>query len=115
MEHLKENQVEDIVLIKNVKEKNCSESLAELINRHAGICDTVARKYSGLSRCSGVAFEDFFENHKYIIYEATKDYDDSFGTKFVTWVGNKMRFYCLNTLLLNFYSNYYHQLLFMIR
>lgn len=90
--------MEDIELINNVKNNNCSESLSELINRHAGVCDVISKKYSGLANSSGVAFHDFFENHKFVIYEATKDFDEKYGVKFVTWVANKMKFFCLNTL-----------------
>lgn len=98
MEHLSDQE-----LIDKVKKYNCSDSLNELAKRHQGIFCKMAHKYANMcaknyQSCSGLGIQDFLDNQLFITYQAICDYDPDRNTKFVTWLGNKTRFYCLNTI-----------------
>lgn len=101
MEHLSDEE-----LIRNVQDKNCSESLSVLVKRHSGIFFNMTKRYANVNAgCSGISLDDFQDNQAYIVYQAAKKYDPTQGTKFVTWLGNRVRYYCLNTI--NKESRYY--------
>lgn len=86
-------KIKDNVLIENVKIKNCSDSLNELVNRHSGMCFTIGKRYA--TSC-GLSIHDINENRHWIIYNALSSYDSNKGSKFSTWLGNQIRFFCLN-------------------
>jgi RNA polymerase sigma factor (sigma-70 family) len=86
-------KIKDDVLIENVKIKNCSESLNELVDRHSGMCFTIGKKYA--TSC-GLDIHDINDNRHWIIYNALSSYDSNKGSKFSTWLGNQIRFFCLN-------------------
>jgi DNA-directed RNA polymerase sigma subunit (sigma70/sigma32) len=98
--HLTEiDHLTDFELSNKVKNENCSISLEELIKRHAGICDVMAKKFSFSNNyTTGVGYFDLFSEHKMIIYEAAKEFDVEKNVKFVTFVGSKMRFFCLKKI-----------------
>lgn len=93
------NELTDIQLINNVKEKRCSDSLIELRNRHEGIVAYMVKRYAGsVANCSGISSEDLMSEKDMLIYKAALDFEESKNVKFVTWLGNKTRFFCLNTI-----------------
>lgn len=85
--------LKDDILIKQIKEKNCNESLIELTNRHGGMCFSIGKKYS--SYC-GLDLNDLNDNKFLIVFNAVKSFNDKKGSKFSTWLGNQIRFFCLN-------------------
>jgi RNA polymerase sigma factor (sigma-70 family) len=87
------NQKSDESLIKDVKEKNCSKSLDELVSRHSGMCFTIGKKYS--TNC-GLDLQDLNDNRYWIIFNAANSFDINKGSKFSTWLGNQIRYFCLN-------------------
>ena len=88
----------DLELTNGVKEKNCSDCLQELFDRHSAICVNVYSKYSrGLIKNS-VILNDIVEQKEYVIYRSAMSYDPSKGSKFSTWLANQMRYFCLNTM-----------------
>ena len=96
----------DDVLIRNVQENNCSASLEILVKRHAGMFNVMAKRYGNMNiGSSGISVEDFKDNQHFIVYKAAKNFDPTRQTKFVTWLGNQVRYYCLNTI--NKESKYY--------
>lgn len=88
MKHLKDEK-----LIKNVKNKNCNESLKELVNRHGGMIFSIGKKY-----CPSCFLDlnDLNDNKYWIIFNAIQSFDTKKGSKFSTWLGNQVRFFCLN-------------------
>lgn len=87
------NKKSDQVLIKNIKEKNCSDSLNELVNRHSGMCFTIGKKY--VNNC-GLDLQDLNDNRYWIIFNAANSFNAQKGSKFSTWLGNQIRYFCLN-------------------
>ena len=88
MYHLK-----DGTLIKNVINKQCNESLKELVNRHSGIIFNIGKKYC--SSCN-LDISELNDNRYWIVFNAAKTFNDTKGSKFSTWLGNQVRFFCLN-------------------
>src|SRR5215216_1441663 len=102
MEHLSDQE-----LITNIQENSCSQSLEVLVKRHAGMFFSMAKRYANTSiGCSGVSIQDFEENRHYIVYLAAKNFNPDKKAKFVTWLGNQVRYYCLNAI--NAQSKYYN-------
>ena len=88
MDHLKDGS-----LIKNVINKQCNESLKELVNRHSGIIFNIGKKYC--SSCS-LDIGELNDNRYWIVFNAAKTFNSTKGSKFSTWLGNQVRFFCLN-------------------
>lgn len=84
---------EDHTLIDNVKTKSCNSSLLELITRHSGICFSIGKKFSNYG---GVDINDINDNKDWIIYSAALSFNGDKGSKFSTWLGNQVKYYCLN-------------------
>ncbi len=88
----------DIELIDGIKQKNCSDCLQELFDRHSAICVDVCGKYSGGLIKNGVILSDIIQQKEYIIYTSAVSYNESKGAKFSTWLANQMRYFCLNSM-----------------
>jgi len=88
----------DLELINGVKDKNCSDCLQELFNRHSAICVDVYSKYSGGLIKNSVILNDIVDQKEYIIYKSAMSYNSEKGSKFSTWLANQMRYFCLNSM-----------------
>lgn len=87
------DSIKDEVLIKNVIDNQCNESLQELVNRHSGIIFNIGKKYC--SSCS-LDISELNDNRYWIVFNAAKSFNGTKGSKFSTWLGNQVRFFCLN-------------------
>ena len=88
----------DEQLISNIKNNACNSSLNELINKHTGLCYDIYRKYLPSQELSG-NFSINVENDKdFMIYKSAMSFDPSKKVKFCTWLGNQVRYQCLNLL-----------------
>jgi RNA polymerase sigma factor (sigma-70 family) len=83
----------DEILIKKVLTKQCDKSLKELVDRHSGMIFNIGKKYC-LS-CN-LDINELNDNKYWIIFNAAKSYNSEKGSKFSTWLGNQIRFFCLN-------------------
>ena len=88
----------DEILIKNIKEKNDEYSLRELINRHAGLCFNIYKKYNNAFMASGVCVDDVVNSKDYMVYKSAISYDETKNCKFSTWLYNQIRYQCLNSI-----------------
>jgi RNA polymerase sigma factor (sigma-70 family) len=89
----KMNRLKDETLIKKVINNQCNESLKELVNRHSGMIFNIGKKYC--SPCN-LDINELNDNKYWIIFNAAKSYNAEKGSKFSTWLGNQIRFFCLN-------------------
>jgi RNA polymerase sigma factor (sigma-70 family) len=87
------DNLKDGTLIKNVINKQCNESLKELVNRHSGIIFNIGKKYC--SSCN-LDISELNDNRYWIVFNAAKTFNATKGSKFSTWLGNQVRFFCLN-------------------
>jgi len=85
-------------LVNQIKLSQCNSSLSELINRHSGICVSICQRYSLVLSAEGVSLDELKENKDYVIYQAALSYKNSKNIKFSSWLGNCMKYYCLNTI-----------------
>lgn len=87
----------DLILAKKVRRKSCESSLNELIKRHSPLCMDIYRKYFDAITSVGIVFEDVVSQKDAVIFEAAKKYKKK-KSKFSTWLGNCVRYQCLNIL-----------------
>lgn len=85
--------LKDEALINKILKLQCNDSLKELVERHSGMIFNIGKKYS--SSCN-LDLNDLNDNKYWIIYSAAKSYKKGKGSKFSTWLGNQIRFFCLN-------------------
>lgn len=90
--------MEDIQLINKIKDCNDSEALKQLELKHSGICHQMIKKYYHNLLNFGIDPEDVASEKLYIIYKSALNFDPNKNVKFSTWVGNQMRYYCLNCI-----------------
>lgn len=87
----------DLQLIQKVKKENCEKSLMELYFRHQGICNKMLQKYCKVCYDIGVSLENLNSEKIYVVYKSALSFKSRKGIKFSTWLGNQMRYHCLNT------------------
>ena len=85
--------LKDEKLINNILISQCNESLKELVNRHSGMIFNIGKKYC--PSCN-LDLNDLNDNKYWIIFNAVQSFDSTKGSKFSTWLGNQIRFFCLN-------------------
>ena len=93
-----EQQISDIKLINKVKVKKCSKSLNELISRHSPLCFNIYQRYVPAMMNSGINIQDVYKERDFLIYQSAISYNPEKKTKFSTWLGNQVRYFCLNTM-----------------
>mgnify|MGYP001285601497 FL=1 len=88
----------DEQLISKIKAEACDQSLNKLISKHTGLCYDIYKKYLPSQEISG-SYSINIENDKdYIIYKSALSFDETKKIKFSTWLGNQVRYQCLNLL-----------------
>jgi DNA-directed RNA polymerase specialized sigma subunit len=92
--------INDSHLVENVQENNdkSNDSLTELIGRHSALCFDIYKKYSSAMAASGICVSEMYKERTFIIYKAAQTFDPSRKVKFSTWVGNQVRYQCLNAI-----------------
>ena len=88
----------DAELVSKIKNSNCEDSLKMLIARHSALCYDVCKKYTPAIINSGLHIEDVTSEKDYLIYKSAISFNPTKKTKFSTWLGNQMRYYCLNCM-----------------
>jgi RNA polymerase sigma factor (sigma-70 family) len=86
-------KLKDETLIKKIINKQCNESLKELTSRHSGMIFNIGKKYCS---CCNLDINELNDNKYWIIFNAAKSFNPKKGSKFSTWLGNQIRFFCLN-------------------
>lgn len=88
----------DSELVVNVKRDGCEQSLSLLIRRHTPLCFDISKKYAPALRSNGIDYNDVVNEKEYLIYKSALSYNPDKKTKFSTWLGNQVRYHCLNTM-----------------
>tara|TARA_R100000008_G_C3580177_1_gene167958 strand:- start:918 stop:1514 length:597 start_codon:yes stop_codon:yes gene_type:complete len=88
----------DKSLAQDVKDKDCEEALIELINRHTPLCYNIYKKYQPAITASGHCITEISKEKDYWVYKAAKSYDPTRKVKFSTWLGNQIKYHCLNVI-----------------
>jgi len=90
--------MQDEQLISNIKSSACDSSLTELIHKHTGLCYDIYRKYLPSQELSGNLSINVEIDKDFMIYKSAMSFDPSKKVKFCTWLGNQVRYQCLNLL-----------------
>ena len=85
---------DDLSLIEKIKTSKDEESLKELIARHSGIYLQIVNQT--ISEQANVNKYDIIDDKDLSIYEAALDFDPNRNIKFSTYLGNHVRWKCLN-------------------
>ena len=95
MKKLKDNQ-----LVWRVNVKKCDKSLIELISRHTPLFYKISQKYFPFAFKGGSSqtVDDIIGSCESLIYESILEYKSTRKVKFSTWLGNFVRYKCLNYL-----------------
>lgn len=88
----------DIELVEKVKLNSCEESLKTLIQRHSPLCFDICRKYTPALLKRGVNTNDVIDEKEYLIYKSALSFNADKKAKFSTWLGNQVRYHCLNCM-----------------
>jgi len=83
----------DEKLIKKIVNKQCNESLKKLVDKHGGMIFNIGKKYC--ASCN-LNLNELNDNKYWIMFNAAKSFNPQKGSKFSTWLGNQIRFFCLN-------------------
>ncbi len=95
----KKIKIDDKILVKKIKRKNCSDSLQELKSRHMGLVYSIHGKYGGLLNSLRFTSEDFNDEINYLVYDSVKKFDlRRKNIKFSSWLAGQVRFFCLNKI-----------------
>lgn len=90
------NTIKDEDLINNIKNnKHTDKSLNVLIDRHSGICMDMINSYMSSGYNSSLR-QELIDDKDYQIYESALKFDPNKGTKFSTYLGNEIKWKCLN-------------------
>lgn len=93
-----QQQINDLDLILNIKNNNCSNSLKCLETKHSGICHQMIKRYQGILNNFGISKDDLDEEKIFVVYKSALNFNPEKNVKFSTWLGNQMRYYCLNLI-----------------
>jgi len=91
-------EVSDIELIDKIKQEGDNNSLIELSRRHTPLCSDIYKKYSLYISASGNYLPDVIGEKDSVIYKAALSFNPTKGAKFSTWLGNNIRFQCLDAI-----------------
>jgi RNA polymerase sigma factor (sigma-70 family) len=92
-----ENKTDEF-LIKRIQKKNCDDSLKILINRHSPLCYKIYKKYNPSFNVKNIDINEIYQQKDYIIYKTVLSFNFEKKVKFSTWLGNQIRYQCLNAI-----------------
>lgn len=88
-------RIEDLELVREVKEKKSEDALLELIERHSGLFYKTISKNLPFSKNSW-NIDELVERKEHLFYEAIETFDPDRNIKFHTWLANKTKYLCLS-------------------
>ena len=87
---------EDEYLVKLIQDNNNAEAcLSILIDRHSGLCIDMINGYVSKGTNDGLR-QELIKEKDYQIYHTALKFDPSKGSKFSTYLGNEIKWKCLN-------------------
>ena len=92
-----ENKADEF-LIKRIQKRNCNESLKLLITRHSPLCYKIYKKYNPSFNVKNIDINEIYQQKDYVIYKTALSFNCKKKVKFSTWLGNQIRYQCLNAI-----------------
>lgn len=88
----------DELLISRIQKSNCQDSLKELIKRHSPLCYKIYKKYTPSFNVKNIDPNEAYQQKDYVIYKTAMSFKPKKNVKFSTWLGNQIRYQCLNMI-----------------
>jgi len=88
-------KIEDLQLVREVKEAKSQDALLELVERHSGLFHKTISKNLPFSKNSWDV-EELVQRKEHLFYEAIETFDPDRNIKFHTWLANKTKYLCLS-------------------
>lgn len=85
---------QDLELIKKVQETGDNEAMSKLINLHSGVYEQCLKE--SLTNDYDVFKNELHEDKNYHLYRLAMNYDPSRNMKYPTWVGQNVKWMCMN-------------------
>jgi hypothetical protein len=85
-------------LINKIKKHHCSDCLQQLDHMHGGLCVKIIKKYLPQLINKNYNMEDILKDKIYVVYQTALSFNPKKKIKFSTWLGNQIRYYCLNLI-----------------
>jgi RNA polymerase sigma factor (sigma-70 family) len=85
-------------LINKIKKHHCSDCLQQLDRMHGGLCVKIIKKYLPQLINKNYNMEDILKDKIYVVYQTALSFNPKKKIKFSTWLGNQIRYYCLNLI-----------------
>lgn len=93
---MKNKDITDEDLVLSIKKnKSVSSNLDTLIDRHSGICVSIINSYIPNNFNNSIK-QELIKEKDYHIYQAALKFDFDKGAKFSTYLGNEIKWKCLN-------------------
>jgi RNA polymerase sigma factor (sigma-70 family) len=90
------NSTKDENLVKSIQENEETEKCLEvLINRHSGLCIDMINGYVSRQHNEGLR-QELIKEKDYQIYQSALKFNPNKGSKFSTYLGNEIKWKCLN-------------------
>ena len=92
----KYSSMKDEDLVRRIqKEENTEQCLSELIDRHSGLCIDMINSFISKSYNDSLR-QELIKEKDYQIYSTALKFDETKGSKFSTYLGNEIKWKCLN-------------------
>lgn len=88
-------RIEDLQLVREVKEAKSEDALLELVERHSGLFYKTISKNLPFSKNSWDV-DELVQRKEHLFYEAIETFDPDRNIKFHTWLANKTKYLCLS-------------------
>ena len=93
------SKMEDLDLVKNIQSnKEMEDSIKSLLDHHEKLINKISYKYVVPLANSGSNIEEIGKEKWFIVYKAAMTYKEKRGTKFSSYLGSYVRWYCLNKI-----------------
>lgn len=92
------DNVSDNYLVERIRVANCENSLGELIKRHSPLCFKIIKRYASTFYANNIDLAEASTDKNLIIWNSAKSFSIGKNVKFSTWLGNQVKYSCLNAL-----------------
>tara|TARA_R100000963_G_C4607335_1_gene78943 strand:- start:62 stop:667 length:606 start_codon:yes stop_codon:yes gene_type:complete len=92
------DNVSDNYLVERIRVANCENSLGELIKRHSPLCFKIIKRYASTFYANNIDLAEASTDKNLIIWNSAKSFSVGKNVKFSTWLGNQVKYSCLNAL-----------------
>tara|TARA_R110002051_G_scaffold322830_1_gene414374 strand:+ start:146 stop:757 length:612 start_codon:yes stop_codon:yes gene_type:complete len=97
----------DLYLIEDIKLNKDQDSLVELHERYKNMCYKQIHKFQNYFNVNNINKDDMLNQSLFLIYDSAATFDPSRNIKYITWLGNKVKFFCMNHTKKEFKSKHF--------